>query len=194
MSPIHLEARNTLALYLAKFPEESLRLTLLREQLDTSEDIFARSNMRGHVTTSAVVLNTECTKVLLIDHLALKKRLPPGGHYEGPGTLWDSARREVEEETNVYGAQLHGWSAWHRVPLDIDSHAIPANPAKGEGDHVHHDFTFLAIAPEQELHAQLAEVASAMWVPARALLDSPESRVRALFIKMARLNVFGAVG
>ena len=93
----------------------------------------------GHITSSAAVLNPFGTKILLIDHVALKRWLVPGGHCEG-GALLESATREVEEETGAMNAAPNPWLATHGIPLDIDSHGIPPNPAKGGGAHVHHDF------------------------------------------------------
>ena len=185
MQTAHSEVRDTLVRYLKHFPCESARFALLQQQLQSGEDIFARSNMTGHVTTSAAVLNPAGTKILLIDHAFLKKWLPPGGHFELPGGLWDSANREVGEETGVLDAILHAWSKIHGIPLDIDSHAIPANPAKDEGAHLHHDFRFLAVAPESALQAQLAEVHAAKWAPVAELLQSPDARVRHLFDKLS---------
>lgn len=74
------------------------------------------------------MLNPAGTKILLIDHVALNRWLTPGGHYEG-GALLESAMREVEEESGVTNAVLHPWLATHGIPLDIDSHDIPQNPA-----------------------------------------------------------------
>ena len=190
MSAIHAETQRTLRLYLEANPEETLRLQALREQLASGRDIFVRSNMTGHVTTSAAVLNPEGTKVLLIDHRVLKKWLPPGGHYEGPGGLWESAMREVAEETGIVDAVPHPWMLEHGIPLDIDTHGIPANSMKNEGAHFHHDFGFLAVAAEDStLHAQLAEVHAVKWAPVRALRVSPDARVRLLFTKLERAGV-----
>ena len=118
--------------------------------------------------------------------------LPPGGHYEGPGSLWRSAAREVAEETGLAQILPHPWAVEHGIPLDIDSHAIPANPSKREGAHVHHDFRFLAVAPEHDdLQAQLTEVHAVKWAPVELLLSSPDERVRALLSKLRDADVLG---
>lgn len=181
---VRAEASRLLAAYLQRFPEESDRFPLLQQQLAAGENIFERSSMAGHVTSSAAVLNPAGTKILLIDHAFLQKWLPPGGHYED-GTLWESALREVAEETGVVDAAPHPWSLENGIPLDIDSHGIPARPSKNEGAHVHHDFRFVAVAPEHpELQAQLDEVHAAKWMPVDALLASPDSAVQRLHKKL----------
>ena len=182
------EARRQLDLYLARFPAEVERLAALRTQLDEDAgDPLSRANMRGHVTTSALVLDPTLTHTLLIHHRVIGRWLQPGGHYEAGQGLWESALREVAEETGVTSLAAH--PAWGQVmPLDIDSHPIAANPRKGEGDHWHHDYAYLVIAPlDAALLAQADEVHGVQWRPVRTLFDSEELRFRLLADKLAAL-------
>jgi 8-oxo-dGTP pyrophosphatase MutT (NUDIX family) len=189
MNALHAEASQLLARYLACFPDETSRFALLQRQLAIGEDVFARSNMTGHITCSATVLNPQGTKVLLVDHVALGKWLTPGGHVEADGSLAGAALREVAEETGVVDAALHAWTLHRGLPLDVDSHAIPANPRKQEGAHVHHDFQFLAIAPEHpELRVQLAEVHAARWADVEELYEWTEPRVQRVLAKLQQLG------
>lgn len=184
------EIRELLRRYYTQFPGEVGRHEILSAQLRAGEDVFVRTNLTGHVTTSATVLNGSGDKVLLIHHRIFEKWLPPGGHYEAPGSLWESALREVAEETGVSNAGQHPWMLGSGLPVDIDTHFIPENAAKGEGAHVHHDFRFLAIAPDElPLCAQLEEVHEVRWAPLADLRDSPDDRVRALHAKLVRLQV-----
>jgi 8-oxo-dGTP pyrophosphatase MutT (NUDIX family) len=123
-------------------------------------------------------------KVLLIHHRTLNRWLQPGGHHEGLDRLDASAAREVWEETGVNVRSPNAQSL--DAPLiDIDSHAIPANPAKGEGAHVHHDFLYLfrgdATAP---LSPQWEEVQGVRWVAREALLALPSARFERLVSKL----------
>jgi 8-oxo-dGTP pyrophosphatase MutT (NUDIX family) len=177
--------------YHATFPAEAIRHETLLAQLAEGEDVSIRSNMRGHVTTSATVLNPRRDRVLLVHHRVFRNWLPPGGHYEPPGSLWDSAVRETSEETGVRLIAPHPWTAEFVLPVDVDTHPIPARPEKGEGPHLHHDFRFLALASDDEsLVANLSEVTAARWVPVDELRTSPDERVRALHEKLARLGIF----
>ncbi|MBB2488265.1 NUDIX domain-containing protein, partial [Mitsuaria sp. WAJ17] len=107
LSP-HADAAAQLARSLARFPGERQRLAALSAQLaDDHGDVFSRANMRGHITTSAIVLDASGTQLLLIHHKTLDRWLQPGGHYEAPGSVWDSALREVAEETGVSGLRPH---------------------------------------------------------------------------------------
>jgi 8-oxo-dGTP pyrophosphatase MutT (NUDIX family) len=189
MNALHAEASQLLARYLECFPDEAHRFALLQRQLAAGEDVFARSNMTGHITCSATVMNPQGTKVLLVDHVALGKWLTPGGHVEADVSLARAALREVAEETGIADATPHPWSLRFGLPLDVDSHAIPANPRKQEGAHVHHDFQFLAIAPEHPaLRVQLAEVHAARWAGMEELYAWTEPRVQRVLAKLLRLG------
>lgn len=188
-TPLLHETRSLVDRYLRLFPAETTSLNRLCSQLDDStQDCFVRSNMTGHVTTSAAVLSPDGRQVLLIHHKFLDKWLPPGGHFELPGNLWESAMREVEEETGVTGLVLHPWSLKHQVPFDIDTHSMPANAAKNEGPHWHHDFRYLAVAPNVEaLVPQLAEVHAARWAPLEELASANDRRLTTLARKLKTL-------
>lgn len=185
------EARAQLALYLRRFPEEAARVAALSLQLaDDPHDPFARSNMRGHVTTSALVFDPTLRETLLIHHRVIGRWLQPGGHHEPGQTLWQSALREVAEETGVPLEILGAHPGWGQaLPLDIDSHAIAANPRKGEGDHWHHDYAYLVVAPrEAVLAGQADEVHGVQWLPVEELFESEEQRFRLLAGKLAALG------
>lgn len=189
---MHSSLKNTTAglvsRYLQVFPDETQVLARLQQQLEAPADCFVRSNMGGHVTCSAAVLSPDLSQVLLIHHKFLNKWLPPGGHYEEPGDLWDSAVREVEEETGVSGIVLHPWCLHLGVPFDIDTHAVPVNPAKSEGAHWHHDVRFLAVASSvSELVPQVAEVLGARWAPLDELKNSQDRRMLRLAHKLRTL-------
>jgi 8-oxo-dGTP pyrophosphatase MutT (NUDIX family) len=190
VSLVRQEARQQLALYLQRFPDEQARLQALREQLDEDAgDPLCRANMRGHITTSALVLDADLSHILLIHHRVIGRWLQPGGHYEPGQDLWGSALREVAEETGVTALSAH--PAWgHVLPLDIDSHPIAANPRKGEGDHWHHDYAYLVIAPreDQALAPQLDEVHGvAWWSLDEYLASGDETRYRGLPAKLRLL-------
>lgn len=78
----------------------------------------------------------------MIFHPFLKKWLQPGGHVESGEIPVQAAQRELLEETGVRGI-LHAWHQQHGMPVDINIHAIPANPKKQEPEHWHYDFRYL---------------------------------------------------
>jgi 8-oxo-dGTP pyrophosphatase MutT (NUDIX family) len=116
---------------------EARHLAALRQLLEDCGDCFDRKNLvPGHITSSALVVDTKLTQVLLIFHAKLQRWLQPGGHVERTDkSLVDAARREVLEETGLAidaaGARL----------LDIDVHRIPSS--RTHPSHLHYDLSFL---------------------------------------------------
>jgi len=172
--------------YLAYFPDEAPALKQLSAQLvSDKEDMTSRKNMRGHFTASGFVLNPTRDAVLFIYHKAHDMWLQPGGHYEGPGNLWETAQREVAEETGYRDITLHEWHNTHLVPFDLDTHAIHARPAKNEGEHFHHDAMYVAVANNIEASAlQESEVGGLRWVPFAELPNLPGLRLARFLPKL----------
>ena len=169
-------------------PED--RHDLLRRQIARGDDIHSRRTFPGHVTTSAIVLDREGGRTLLIRHRSLARWLQPGGHYEPPEGLHVSALREAVEETGLRALHLDPWHEASGVPIDIDSHRIPARPDRGEPEHWHHDVRYLVRADEgRELRPDLSEVERAEWRPVSELdAIMPEA-----LAKMRRLGLAGRV-
>lgn len=106
--------------------------------VDTRPDALARTCRPGHLTGSALVVDAEAGRVLLLLHRKLQRWLQPGGHADGDANLAGVALREATEETGIAGLAV--WP----VPIDLDVHRV-APPA--EDDHDHHDVRFLVVAP-----------------------------------------------
>lgn len=177
--------------YLERYSSECLPLHHLLRQVHTQDAaIFDRKNMDGHVTASVLVISDDMESVLLIHHKAYDTWIPPGGHVEPDAlTLFESARREVLEETGL--ALTQSWASL----LDIDTHPIPARPDKDEGTHFHHDFMFVAKAPADfKPTPQESELHGAEWRSLRSLATDPVDRNRCLYQKvMARIEGFEGI-
>lgn len=152
--------------YLKLHPEERDDLAQLVLQIANEDDLNNRKSMPGHITGSAVVLSEDRSRLLLIHHKFLDMWLQPGGHWDpGEPDPWTAAKREAEEETSVEIAEMIPAIAEDpRIPLDIRTHPIPENPAKGEPAHVHHDFRYIFIASSDDLIGREAEVNDAVFV------------------------------
>lgn len=179
--------------YVAAYPSEVVGLRQLSEQLEAEPlDVFRRSNMSGHVTASALVLDKTRSNVLLINHPLYNGWLQPGGHVEaGCQSLWGAALDEVTQETGLPAMDPFGSLSRLGIPLDIETHSIPANPMKGEGDHFHHDVMFIAIT-----HSDFAPrpqsgdaVKVAKWFPLSALSVLPGARMKRVTNKVAAVLV-----
>lgn len=161
------ELARVVAAYRATIADASDDLALLLERMAAGDALDSRRTFPGHLTTSAIVLDPSGRDVLLVHHRATGRWLQPGGHWEAAEAFVASARREAEEETGLGGLALLGWHGPHGgLPIDIDTHAIPARPDKGEPDHWHFDMRFVFVAPRGGvLAAQVEEVADAAWRP-----------------------------
>jgi 8-oxo-dGTP pyrophosphatase MutT (NUDIX family) len=149
-------------------PEENH--ALLRRQIARGDGIHSRRTFPGHVTTSAFILNQEGRTVLLIHHRSLGRWLQPGGHYEAPDELSVSALREAVEETGVEELVLDPWHRLSGLPVDIDSHWIPARSDRDEPEHWHHDIRYVVRAGEGvAARPDLREVNGAEWRSLREL-------------------------
>jgi 8-oxo-dGTP pyrophosphatase MutT (NUDIX family) len=173
--------------YLKIFPEEKSQLTLLTSQVSDNESLNDRRNFRGHITGSGIVLSPDKQHVLLIHHKFFNLWQQPGGHWETDElNPLRAARREVEEETHVsIKKYLPILPTKPLVPLDIDSHHVPARPVKDEPPHYHHDIRYVFVARSTDLARQELEVNDAAWF---ALSDPATNRVTRCIEKLHHFN------
>ena len=140
-------------------PEEEKSHELIGALLEQTAAPFSRRQFHpGHITCTALVLDPDRRRVLLVYHNRLRRWLLPGGHVEeADATLSDTASREAVEETSVVitpaiVARLAG----------IDVHGIPAHQGKDEPFHLHHDLIF-AMAAESNVIARSEEAPDVAW-------------------------------
>ncbi len=139
--------------------------------LDAPGDPFSRGRFQpGHFTASAFVLSPEGGELLLIFHGKLRRWLQPGGHVDpADGDVFAAARRELAEETGLGGTADPG------TLLDLDIHAIPPNPRRGEPGHAHFDVRILLRARSRDLAAG-SDALAARWVPLEAIGERESDR------------------
>ena len=160
----HDQIRKTITRYLERHPGEADRLTPLTAALAADGDVTSRKTFTGHVTCSAIVTDPQ-GRVLHIRHNVLRRWLCPGGHLEpGDTSLVDAAMREVTEETGIPSTRL---TLTDDVPIDVDVHPIPANPAKHEPAHWHFDlrYAFTISGDTITVALQAEEVHDFAWLP-----------------------------
>ncbi len=177
-----MQQENTQALlekYRTPFDEEVLFRQLILDFVRQHHDFWQRSNLAGHVTGSAWILNAKQDSTLLIHHRGLDKWIQPGGHIEpADNTVWETAHREAGEECGL--PQLQTWT---RDIFDLDVHIIPAK--KDIPQHVHYDVRFAFIVENDVLAADLSEVYGAQWVLLDELLQQPgiQQSIRRMALK-----------
>jgi 8-oxo-dGTP pyrophosphatase MutT (NUDIX family) len=119
------------------------------------EDAHLRSCLEGHLTASALVLDSRGDRALLTFHRKLGKWLQLGGHCDGDADLAAVALREATEESGIEGLEIDP------RPIDLDIHPIPARA--GEPEHLHLDTRFLVRAPEGAIERASAESIELRW-------------------------------
>ena len=129
------------------------------ELLDTHGAVLAdRTTAPGHLTGSALVVDSDGERVLLMLHAKLRRWLQPGGHADGDADVLAVALREGREESGI--AELEALSP---EIFDVDVHEIPAR--KGEPAHLHYDVRFALVAPAGAQLVVSEESHDLAWVP-----------------------------
>jgi 8-oxo-dGTP pyrophosphatase MutT (NUDIX family) len=112
-----------------------------------------RAHRPGHVTASALVLDSSGQRVLLCLHGKFHKWVQVGGHCERADlTLAGAALREATEESGIADLRIDP------VPIDVDVH-----PVGCQGGSLHHDVRFAAIAPPGAVERVSAESTALGW-------------------------------
>lgn len=109
----------------------------------------------GHFTGSALVLDHDGARTLVLFHRKLQRWLQPGGHADGDANLAAVALREATEETGIAGLRIDP------RPIDLDIHEV-APPR--EEPHLHLDARFLVVAPAGAVEVGNHESEELRWV------------------------------
>lgn len=122
-----------------------------------NSDCFLRSNLKGHITASAFVIDRDTCKILLIHHKKLDKWLQPGGHCDGDEDTLRVAIKEVFEETGVQILRRD------QQIVDLDIHTIPER--KGVPEHEHFDVRYLFATDSTKPLTRNHETLALQWIP-----------------------------
>lgn len=129
--------------------------------INSFDDVLTRDNLFGHLTASALVVNKEKNKMVVVYHIINDGWIYPGGHADGEEDLLSVAIREVEEETGL-----------KTIVLDSEIFSIQAAPVVGHikrgkyvPSHIHFDILYLLEADNNmELHYREDESKGVKWI------------------------------
>lgn len=117
-------------------PSEALTINKARTFIDQNANCFQRTNLEGHITGSAWIVNETFDACLLMHHRKLGLWLQPGGHADGDWNVFRVALKEAQEETGILDL-----SVLSEEIFDLDIHSFPAR--ESEPEHLHFDVRFL---------------------------------------------------
>ena len=113
-------------------------------RLETGEELFLRSNLAEHFTTSAWVVNPARDKALMAYHRIYDSWAWLGGHADGDQDLLHVALKEVEEESGVKATPVTD-QIYSVEILTVDGHE---KKGKYVPSHLHLNVTYLLEADD----------------------------------------------
>lgn len=130
--------------------------------LEAHPDGLSRACFPDHITASTLIVSADGEQVLLTLHAKAGAWFQMGGHCEDADTtLAGAALREAVEESGVPDLVLDP------QPVQLNAHAVPFCSPRGTVNHL--DVRFLAVAPEDSVHAVSDESLDVRWWPREAL-------------------------
>ena len=128
--------------------QETKDKELILSLLQSEENIFLRSNLTAHMTSSAWVVNKKRNKVLMAYHNIYDTWAWLGGHADGEKDLLTVALKEVQEESSLTDIRPVSTDIFSVEVLTVDGHI-----KKGEyvSSHLHLNITYLIEADEAQL-------------------------------------------
>jgi 8-oxo-dGTP pyrophosphatase MutT (NUDIX family) len=127
--------------------QESRDKKAILDFIDQNNDHLLRTNLVAHLTSSAIVLNKDYTKVLFAFHNIYQSWSWLGGHLDGDKDLLKVAIKEVKEETGIKNVIPFLNDIFMIDVIYVSNHI---KHQKYVGDHLHLNVTFLLIGDESD--------------------------------------------
>lgn len=120
--------------------QEEIDKKLILDFIKRNDDVLYRTNLVGHITSSAFILNEDLTKVCFIYHNIYNSWSWVGGHNDGNPNLLEVALQEASEETG-----LKALKPLSKDIFTIDVIHVPNHIKNGVyvSDHLHLNAAFI---------------------------------------------------
>ena len=169
--------------YTPKTEQEKRDKQAMVQFIENNDDVLNRTNLAGHLTTSAIVTNEAEDKVLFAYHNIYDSWSWVGGHNDGDPDLLKVAIKETKEETGVQNVLPKT-----NEILALDVVHVTNHYKNGEfiPDHLHFNVTYHLIADEQDtLQIKADENSGVRWFKIDEVLDIiDEERMRPIYEKV----------
>ena len=168
--------------YKPKCEQERIDQQAILSFLDRNPDAFYRTNLAGHMTASAIVVDSKMDKVLFAFHNIYNSWSWVGGHNDGNEDFLAVAVDEAKEETGVKNIYPYNGEI-----LGIDTILVHNHIKKGiyVPDHLHFNLTYLLIADDSEqLVIKADENSGVKWFSIDEVLEHvSEERMKVVYQK-----------
>ncbi|BCR36254.1 NUDIX hydrolase [Mariniplasma anaerobium] len=115
--------------------------------ISQNDNHLVRTNLVAHLTSSAIVLNKDYTKVLFAFHNIYQSWSWLGGHLDGDKDLLKVAIKETKEETGIKHVKAFSSDIFMIDVIYVSNHI---KHKKYVGDHLHLNVTFLLVGDESD--------------------------------------------
>ncbi len=153
--------------------QESADRAIILDCLKNRPNIFSRSDLWGHMTASAWIVDRHRSHVLMVYHNIYDSWSWTGGHADGQTDLLSVALREANEETGVHARPVKE-DIFSLEVLTVDGHMrrgvyVPS--------HLHLNVTYLLEADmEEQIRVKADENRSVAWFTLDEALSKPTEK------------------
>lgn len=133
--------------YVPKNEQEETDQKAIVSFINHNSDFLVRSNLVGHMTSSAIVMNKKRDKVLFAYHKIYDSWAWVGGHNDGDDDCLHVAIKEAKEETGLENVSVLTEEIAGLDVIYVNNHI---KHGKYVGDHLHFNVTYILIADENE--------------------------------------------
>ena len=133
--------------YKPRNEQEKQDQALILAFIKSHDDALFRTNLIGHITSSAFVLNEAMDKILFAYHKLYDSWAWVGGHNDGNPNLLEVAIKETKEETGLKNVLPYSNDIFMVDVIYVKNHIKHGAYVP---DHLHLNATFLLIASEDQ--------------------------------------------
>ncbi len=168
--------------YIPKNEQEKIDRLAMIQFIENNENYLDRSNLVGHMSSSAIIVNETMDKVLFAHHNIYDSWGWVGGHNDGDSDPLHVAVKEAKEETGISNIRTYSDDIFLLDVIYVFNHIKNGNYIN---DHIHLNTTYLMIADENdELSIKPDENSGVAWFDIETVFEHiSEERIKTVYNK-----------